>query len=102
MKRYEIIFAPEAEAQLVDIFRYIASAASPEIAAHFTDNIVAYCESLRTFPFRGTKRDDIRHGLRTLTYRKRVVIAFDIDANQVTIIGVFYAGQDYASALQEG
>jgi plasmid stabilization system protein ParE len=102
LTRYKIVFTPEAETQLVDIFRYIASAASPEIAARFTNNIVTHCESLRTFPFRGTKRDDIRLGLRTVTYRKRVVIAFDIEANLVTIIGVFYAGQDYESALKEG
>jgi hypothetical protein len=29
------------------------------------------------------------------------VIAFDADARQVSIIGVFYGGQDYETALQD-
>jgi toxin ParE1/3/4 len=73
----------------------------PRLQPAYTDAIVTYCESLRTFPRRGIKRDDIRPGLRITNYRKRVVIAFDVDADQVNIIGAFYGGQDYETALQE-
>ena len=59
------------------------------------------CEELQTFPHRGTQRDDIRPGLRVTHYRKRSVIAFVVDADQVSILGVFYGGQDYEAALQE-
>jgi plasmid stabilization system protein ParE len=96
-----VLFAPEAEAQLTELYRYIAAAASPEIAARYTDEIVAFCEGLRTFPIRGTRRDDVRPGLRTIGYKRRVVIAFEVDAERVNIIGVFYGGQDYESALRE-
>ena len=56
----DIVFTPEAEAQLIELYGYIAFAASPEIAARFTDGILTYCESLRTFHARGIRRDDIR------------------------------------------
>ncbi|MEO8727303.1 MAG: hypothetical protein ABI383_14410 [Acidobacteriaceae bacterium] len=46
-------------------------------------------------------RDDIRPGLRVTSYRKRMVIAFDVDADQVNVIGIFYGGQDYEATLQE-
>ncbi len=38
-----------------------------------------------------------------MSYRKRTVIAFsvDADAKYVTILGVFYGGQDYESSLSE-
>lgn len=98
---YTVVFTPEAEEQLADLYRYIAAAASPETAAGYTDAIVAYCESLRRFPLRGTKRDDIRLGLRTTSYRKRVVVAFEVDGNRVNIIGIFYAGRNYERALQD-
>jgi toxin ParE1/3/4 len=49
---------------------------------------------------RGTSREDIRPGLRTISYRKRVVVAFDVDADRVNIIGIFYGGQDYETVLQ--
>jgi toxin ParE1/3/4 len=46
-------------------------------------------------------REDIRPGLRTVSYKKRVVIAFTANAEQVSIIGIFYGGQDYASHLMD-
>lgn len=98
---YAVVFTPEAESQLLELYRYIAAEASPEIAASFTDGIVAYCESLQNFPRRGTKRDDIRRGLRTTSYRRRVVIAFEVTAKRVNIIGIFYGGQQYERALQQ-
>lgn len=93
-------FAPEALEQLAALYRYIATAASPEIAQRYTDAIVTHCEELRTFPHRGNQRDDIRPGLRITNYRKRAVIAFVVDAKQVSILGVFYGGQDLKAALQ--
>lgn len=98
---HTVVFTPEAEAQLVELYAYIAAKVSPEIAARFTDGIVTHCESLSTFPARGNRRDDIRPGLRVTSYRKRVAIAFHVDENRVNIIGVFYGGQDYEAALLE-
>jgi toxin ParE1/3/4 len=68
---YTVIFTPESEAQLTELYRYIAAASSPEVAARFTDSIVKYCESLQSLPHRGIQRDDIRPGLRITSYRKR-------------------------------
>ncbi len=98
---YIVVFTPEAEAQLIELYGYIAAEASPETAARFTDGIVTYCESLSSFPVRGTRRDDVRPGLRITSYRKRVVIAFAVDADQVQIIGIFYGGQNYEAILQD-
>ena len=98
---YRVVFSPEAEEQLAALNSYIAAAASPDIAARYTEAIVNYCESLQTFPHRGTMRNDVRPGLRITNYKKRAVIAFDVDAEQVSIIGVFYGGQDYETTLQD-
>lgn len=97
---YAVRFAPEALEQLAGLYRYIAKAASPGIAQRYTDAIVSHCEELQTFPLRGNPRDDIRPGLRITNYRKRAVIAFAVDDEQVSILGVFYGGQDVESALQ--
>lgn len=43
---YKVIFTPEAEAQLIQLYGYIATAESPEVAARYTNSIVTYCESL--------------------------------------------------------
>jgi plasmid stabilization system protein ParE len=98
---HRVVFSPEAGEQLAALYDYIAVAASPAIAARYTEAIVSYCESLSTFPYRGTLRDDVRPGLRITHYKKRAVIAFDVSADQVSIIGIFYGGQDYETILQD-
>ena len=98
---YRVIFCPEAEEQLVALYHYIANVASPIIAARYIESIVNFCESLALLPHRGKIRDDVRSGLRSIHYKKRVIIAFAIQENQVSIIGVFYGGQDYETILQE-
>ena len=100
---YTVVFAPEAEHQLAELYQYIASQASPATAKRYTDAIMSCCESLSTFPHRGTARDDIRPALRTTNYKGRTVIAFNVDdtAMLVSILGVFYGGQDYEAALSE-
>jgi plasmid stabilization system protein ParE len=98
---YRVAFSPAAEEQLAALYGYIAAAASPDIAARYTEAIVTYCESLCNFPHRGTMRDDVRPGLRITNYKKRVVIAFDVDSGCVSIIGVFYGGQNYEAFLHD-
>ena len=102
MTSYAVVFAPESEDQLTELYFYIATQASPAAAERYTDAIVSYCESLSAFPHRGARRDDIRPGLRITNYKGRTVIAFEADdaALRVSILGVFYGGQDYATALQ--
>jgi len=69
------------------------------VAQRYTEAIVEYCETLHTFPLRGSKRDDIRPGLRVTNYKGRAVIAFDVSEALVSIIGIFYGGQDYENTL---
>lgn len=95
---YLVRFGPEALDQLLTLRQYISAAA---IAESYVDGIVSYCEELGVFPHSGTARDDIRPGLRTSSYKKRVVVAYavDDDARAVTVIGLFYGGQDFESLL---
>src|ERR1700677_3717185 len=37
---HKVIFTPEAEAQLIELYRYIAAAESPEVVARYTNSIV--------------------------------------------------------------
>lgn len=94
--------SPEVLEQLAELYQYVAEAASPDVAAQYTEAIVGYCESLCTFPLRGTQRDDVRPGLRITNYKKRAVIAFGVDTEVVAIIGVFYGGQDFEMVLRDG
>ncbi len=99
---FSVDFAPEAEEQLADIYRYIAERAAPSTAARYTGAIVACCEGLHLFPHRGAAREDLRPGLRLTHYKRRAVIAYAVDdaSLRVTILGIYYGGQDHESALR--
>ncbi len=56
---------------------------------------------LSMFPERGTRRDDVRPGLRVLGYRRRVTITLIVEPDTVVIIGIFYGGQDWEDSLVE-
>ena len=99
--KYRVVFSPEAEEQLAGLYRYIASVASPVVAERYVNAIISYCETLETFPLRGVPRDDIRPGILLTNYKGRTIIAFAVDSELVSIIGVFYGGQDYQTALQD-
>ena len=101
MKQYAIVFAPSAEEQLDQLYRYIADDAGGGRAESYIDRIVGRCRSLQTFPLRGAKRDDIRPNLRTMGYARRVTIAFSVDESRhiVEILGIFYGGQDVDGLL---
>lgn len=96
-----VVYAPEARAQLVQLKTYIQQAASPDLARDYVKAIVARCDGLADFPDRGTPRGDIRPGLRTVPFRRRVTIAYSVEPNEVTILGIFYGGQDFEALLSE-
>lgn len=96
---WSVQFAPEALAQLVALEKRIAEAGAPIAAARYVDAIVDCCMQLQTFPERGVARDDLILGLRVTHFRKRAIIAYLVDSATVSIVGVFYGGQDYESAL---
>ena len=99
---YAVVFAPQAEEQSAALYRYIAEHATPGTAERYTSAIVSYCEEMRHFPHRGTRREDIRPGLRLTNYKGHAVVAFSVDdvSRTVAILGVYYGGQDYESGLR--
>ena len=63
--------------------------------------MVTACEGLALFPRRGVPREDIRPGLRVTHHKGRTLIAYAVDegTRTVSVVGIFYGGQDYEEAL---
>jgi toxin ParE1/3/4 len=100
MKKFEISFRPLAEADLFGLYRYIAEQAGYEVAATYIDRLEAACMALETFPERGTRREEIRPGLRTMGFERRATIVFQVKGFEVVIVRIFYGVQDYERALR--
>jgi len=96
---HKIEFSPEAFADLIDLYDFIAERDGEERAIGYIDRIEECCRSLAVFPNRGTRRDDLRPGLRTLGFERRAAIAFHIQGDTVTILRVLYGGRDIETAL---
>lgn len=103
MTRFEVRLDPAAEQDLIDIGGYIAGRAGERIALTFIERLENACLSLADMPFRGTKRDELRPGLRTFGIERRVTILIVVDegAKQVVVLGVLYGGRDISGVLQE-
>jgi toxin ParE1/3/4 len=76
MKRYRIVFTPEALRDINRLYDWTRINASPMTASRFIDGLEAYIRTLDTFPFRGTSREDIGPGARTVPYKRTHMIAF--------------------------
>lgn len=101
MRRHKVVFRPRAEADLSGLYDWIAAESGEEVAAGYIDRIEAACLALETFPRRGTQREDISPGLRTMGFERRATIVFQVADDRVAIIRVFYGGQDFERALRE-
>lgn len=102
MTNFQVIFAPEASIQLIELENHIIEASGlPDVAARYVNGLVDFCEKLNTFPERGSRRDDLLPGLRVMGYHKRTNVAVIVDApNQtVHVVGIFHGGQDYETTL---
>jgi toxin ParE1/3/4 len=94
-----VAFAETAKADLDGIFTWIADRASEDIARSYVARIRRFCEEITPFPLRGTKRDDLRPGLRTMGFERRATIAFTMKGEDVIILRVLYAGRSIELAF---
>ena len=99
MKQRSVVFAPEAQADLLGIYDWLAEAANLETAYRFVMRAERYCEGLSHASERGQSRNDIRPGLRVVGFERRLTIAFAVAEERVTILRVFYRGRNWHEAF---
>ena len=102
MKKREVVFAPEAAADLFGLYDYIADKSGAVRAQRYLDRIERYCRGFALVAERGSRRDDVRPGLRIVGFERRVTIAFHVDPERVTIDRVLYAGRHVERELGAG
>lgn len=98
--RRELVIRPRALADLKDLYNYIERD-SPVAADEYVERIEAYCTELVDFPERGTRRDDLKPGIRVVGFGRRVGIAFAVFDDRVEIARILYGGRDLGRALDE-
>jgi toxin ParE1/3/4 len=99
VKRRQVVFTPEARNDLFEIYDWIAEKAGFQTATSYIERIEAYCLGFELASERGHRRDDISPGLRIVGLERRVTIAFAVDDDRVTILRLFYGGQNWEDKL---
>jgi toxin ParE1/3/4 len=89
-----VLYSAEALSDFEDIFEWIADAANVIVAQAYVDRLHEYCQSFALFPERGTRRPDIRSGMRTIGFRRRATIAFVARESDVLILRFAHRGRD--------
>lgn len=96
MKRFEVVYRPEALTDIEAIFLYVLEASqSLQIASGFTDRILDRCQRIGDAPRGGVARDDLMPGIRVVPFEKKAVIAYTLQDDKVVIVNIFYGGRDY-------
>ena len=99
--KHKIIFQDLALRDLRSLYLFIRdSQNSPLTAIKYISRIKTQCEKLSQFPHRGTRRDDLREGLRIIGFERRVSIAFTVNDDTVRIARIFYGGRDVDALLE--
>ncbi len=95
-----LVLRPQAEGDLADIYRYISEQSSAATAIRYLRRIRNWCDQLLAFPEAGRARNDLRTGIRILTFEKRVVIAYVIlPSGDIEIGRFFYGGRNYEAII---
>lgn len=100
MKRYKVIFLPDAEQRLSAIEAYLTERAGSLVAERFVAGVIARAERLSAFPLRGTPRDDLQIGLRTVVHRRKVTVAYVVEGDRVAVTDFLYKGEDPAARFK--
>jgi toxin ParE1/3/4 len=82
------------------LYDWVADASSEAVALAYVERIESFCLRLAHASERGHRRDDIRPGLRIIGFKRRVTIAFTADEAVVTILRVFYGGQNWEDSMK--
>lgn len=100
MKSRAVIFSPEARNDILRMYDQIADRAGMSVALGYIERLEAYCLRLDLASERGSRRDDIRAGLRIVGFERRVTVAFSVDENVATILRLFYGGRDWEEIMR--
>lgn len=98
---YSIVFRPEAELELSELYDFVTEQGGPDRAWRYVSGIRQMIFGLAEFPKRGTERTEMLPGLRIIGFKRSASIAFVVQDTEVVILGVFYGGRNITADLLE-
>jgi len=85
---------------LISLHQWVSAEADISTADGYLGRIEKRIAALADFPHRGSPRDDLITGLRTLTFKRRLLIAYSVSGEVVTVQRVINAFRDLEPSLR--
>ncbi|MBY8825481.1 type II toxin-antitoxin system RelE/ParE family toxin [Sphingomonas colocasiae] len=96
---HSILWHPAARDDLLELYDWIDERADMDVAHGYVLQVEAFANGLADFPGRGTPRDHLVPGMRTMTFRRRTIVAYRVDGEVVHILRIVRAARDIAALL---
>lgn len=97
-KGYRVVYAPSAEHDLRELWRYIAQF-NVVAADKLYDTIKSRTATLKYFPNRGRYRDDLQEGLRMNVVGSHVIF-YRVEGNVVRVVRVLHGARNLANVFK--
>jgi toxin ParE1/3/4 len=94
-----VVLAEAAWGDLDKVYDWVANRTDTDTARRYVMRILRQCGSIGEFPLRGTPRDDLAEGVRTIAFERRATIAYRVREDVVTILRILHHGRDIGSAF---
>lgn len=98
---HKVVWLERADLDLDAIYQWVADRSDPETALGFVLQIEEAAERLADFPNRGSPRNAIKEGLRSIPHARSVSIFYTVQLDQVRIVRVIHARRDLNAAFEE-
>jgi toxin ParE1/3/4 len=89
----KLFYSARARKHLKSLEIYLAERFYPRNAELFIIRLPAACEKLTRAPHQGTKRDDLRPGVRSIGFEQTAVIYFELIDDGVLVLSILYRGK---------
>jgi toxin ParE1/3/4 len=99
--KHRIVWLATAQSDLKRLYNWIADQADADTALEYTAHIQAYTSKLKDWPLIGSPHDELAAGIRTITYRRRTIIAYQVIAGDVEVMRIFHGGQELRLVFDE-
>ena len=91
---HTVEFLEPAATDLIALYEWIEDAAGSAIADAYLARLKARCLTLADFPNRGTPRDDLRRGIRSLSFEGRMLIFYQVQDQTVSILHILSTARE--------
>lgn len=95
-----LVWSPQAEADLIEIWRYGAAGTSPDAADFHLRELYAVCARLADWPNSGPARAEIAPGLRSVLVSPHVVF-YRVTSTSVQVVRVLHGRRDLDAIFDE-